>query len=59
MVISWNTGPAAERFRLKNKKKIKKKTKSSSAQAGGPAHKESGSKLTSLTGPKRWDIIGL
>jgi len=41
--VKWNTGSAAARFRLKNKKK-KKINKSSSSQAGGPAHKESGSK---------------
>jgi len=41
MVISWNTGAAAMRFRLKNKK-IKKKVsaqarKRSSSREGGPA----------------------
>jgi len=41
--IKWNTGSAARRFRLKNKKKLKK-NKSTSPQAGGPAHKESGFK---------------
>jgi|TARA_R110001592_G_scaffold194209_1_gene441684 hypothetical protein len=49
--IKWNTGSAAARFRLKNKKK-KKINKVPSSQAGGPAHKESGSKPSSLTGPK-------
>ena len=49
MVTSWNTGAAAERFRLKNKKKIKQKNKSSSSRLGGPAHKESGFKPSSLT----------
>jgi len=62
MTIKWNTGSAAARFRLKNKKiKLKKlvhklnkenappdgwrsRDKVSSSQAGGPAHKESGSK---------------
>jgi len=38
--VKWNTGSAATRFRLKNKKK----NKAASSQAGGPAHKESGSK---------------
>jgi len=44
--IKWNTGSAAARFRH-TRKKIKenrKKNKSSSSQAGGPAHKESGFK---------------
>ena len=41
--IKWNTGSAAERFRLKNKKN-KKKNKAASSQAGGPAPKESGFK---------------
>jgi hypothetical protein len=45
--IKWNTGTAAQRFRLKNKKK-KKINKSSSSQAGGPSHKESGSKPPSF-----------
>jgi len=50
MVISWNTGAAAMRFRhnLKLKKKNKQKNKSSSSQAGGPAHKESGFKPSSI-----------
>jgi len=62
--IKWNTGSAAERFRFNHdrkldlliarhwklkKKKIKQKNKSSSSQAGGPSHKESGSKLKVLT----------
>jgi len=55
MTITWNTGLAAERARhnlkLKNKKN-KKRNKGSSSQAGGPAHKEPGSKPSSLTGPK-------
>jgi len=33
MNISWNTGSAAERFRLKNKKKIKQKNKAASDKA--------------------------
>ena len=39
--IKWNTGSAARRFRLKNKKKkkIKLMSKSASSQAGGPAQK--------------------
>ena len=37
---------------LKLKKKNKKKNKSTSPQAGGPAHKESGFKRPSLTGCK-------
>jgi len=41
--IKWNTGSAARRFRLKNKKN-KKRNKGSSSQAGGPAHKEPGYK---------------
>jgi hypothetical protein len=41
--IKWNTGSAARRFRLKNKKK-KKINKSASSQAGGPAPDESGLK---------------
>jgi hypothetical protein len=44
--VKWNTGSAAARFRS-TRKKIKenrKKNKASSSQAGGPAHKESGSK---------------
>ena len=49
--IKWNTGSAARRFRLKNKKN-KKKNKAASSQAGGPAHKESGFKPSSLTGRK-------
>jgi len=53
--IKWNTGTAAQRFRLKNKKK-KKISKSSSSQAGGPAHKESGSKPSSLTVVEIFDI---
>ena len=59
--IKWNTGSAARRFRLKNKKnkKIKLMSKAASLQAGGPAHKESGSKRPSLTGCKLWDKIGL
>ena len=47
--IKWNTGSAAARFRLKNKKKIKQKNKGSSSQAGGPAPDESGHKLKVLT----------
>jgi len=41
--IKWNTGSAAERFRNTRKKiqENRKKNKSSSSQAGGPAHKES------------------
>ena len=31
--ITWNTGAAAERFRLKNKKKIKQKNKAASDKA--------------------------
>ena len=55
--IKWNTGSAAARFRdlvkdskkynpslTKKLKKIEKKIKAASSQAGGPAHKESGSK---------------
>ena len=49
--IKWNTGTAAERFRLKNKKK-QKKNKPPSSQAGGPAHKESGFKQLRLTSDK-------
>jgi len=49
MTISWNTGSAAERFRLKNKKKIKQKNKAASSRLGGPSHKESGFKRPSLT----------
>ena len=51
MTISWNTGAAAMRFRhnLKLKKKNKPKNKSSSSRLGGPAHKESGFKPSSLT----------
>jgi len=30
-----------------------------SSQAGGPSHKESGFKRSSLTGCKLWDIMGL
>ena len=45
--IKWNTGSAARRFRLKNKKKPKK-NKAASSQAGGPAHKESGFKRIKL-----------
>jgi len=56
--IKWNTGTAAKRFRLKNKKK-KKINKAASSQAGGPSHKESGCKPSSLTGPGLWDILGL
>jgi len=49
MVIAWNTGAAAERFRLKNKKKIKKRKKGISPQARkrvGPPIKKN--KATSL-----------
>tara|TARA_R100000656_G_scaffold1108_1_gene2071 strand:- start:141 stop:317 length:177 start_codon:yes stop_codon:yes gene_type:complete len=51
--IKWNTGSAARRFRalIKDSKKYNpsltkklKKLQSASSQAGGPAHKESGSK---------------
>jgi len=44
--IKWNTGSAATRFRLKNKKKkkIKLMSKATSLQAGGPAPDESGHK---------------
>jgi len=45
--VKWNTGSATARFRS-TRKKIKenrKKNKSSSSQAGGPAPKESGLKL--------------
>jgi len=56
--ISWNTGLAAERARhnLKKNKKKKKKNKSTSPQAGGPAHKESGCKPSSVfpTGNVNW-----
>jgi len=42
MVIAWNTGAAAMRFRLKKNKKIKKRVsaqarKRSSSREGGPA----------------------
>ena len=52
--IKWNTGSAARRFRLKNKKKkkIKLMSKAASLQAGGPAHKESGHKQLKLTSDK-------
>jgi len=46
--IKWNTGSAATRFRVNKKKK--KKNKAASLQAGGPAHKESGSKHKTLLG---------
>jgi len=46
--IKWNTGSAAARFRLKNKKN-KKKNKAASSQTGGPAPDESGHKLNVLT----------
>jgi hypothetical protein len=52
--INWNTGSAAARFRH-TRKKIKenrKKNKSSSSQAGGPAHKEPGFKQLKLTSDK-------
>ena len=49
--IKWNTGTAAERFRLKNKKK-QKKNKPPSSQAGGPAHKKPGFKQLRLTSDK-------
>jgi hypothetical protein len=52
MTITWNTGAAAERFRLKNKKKKNK---------GGPSLKASSPqarKRSSLTGPGIWDILG-
>ena len=44
--IKWNTGSAAARFRNTRKKiqENRKKNKSASSQAGGPAHKESGFK---------------
>jgi len=45
--IKWNTDSAAvQRFRNTRKKiqENRKKNKGSSSQAGGPAHKESGSK---------------
>ena len=49
--IKWNTGSAAERFRNTRKKiqENRKRNKSSSSQAGGPSHKESGFKRPSLT----------
>jgi len=49
--IKWNTGSAAARFRSTRKKiqENRKKNKTSSSQAGGPAHKESGTKLKVLT----------
>ena len=54
--INWNTGAAAERFRKHHLKKIKekkkKRNKAASAQAGGPAQKESGHERPSLTGSK-------
>ena len=52
--IKWNTGSAAERFRNTRKKiqENRKRNKSSSSQAGGPAPKESGFKPASLTGSK-------
>jgi len=49
--IKWNTGSAAARFRHTMKKK-KKRNKSTSSQAGGPAHKESGFKQLKLTSDK-------
>jgi hypothetical protein len=49
--IKWNTGTAAKRFRLKNKKK-KKINKSASSQAGGPAPDKSGLKQLKLTSDK-------
>jgi len=44
--IKWNTGSAAARFRSTRKKieENRKKNKSTSPQAGGPSHKESGFK---------------
>jgi len=42
--IKWNTGTAAKRFRLKNKKK-KKINKAASSQAGGPSHKAPSGKI--------------
>jgi hypothetical protein len=42
--IKWNTGSAARRFRLKNKK-IKLMSKAASLQAGGPAHKAPSGKI--------------
>ena len=46
--VKWNTGSAATRFRLKNKKK----NKAASSQAGGPAPKGSGFKQLRLTSDK-------
>jgi len=53
--IKWNTDSAAvQRFRNTRKKieENRKKNKSSSSQAGGPAHKESGFKQLKLTSDK-------
>ena len=48
--IKWNTGSAATRFRHTRKKieENRKKNKAASSQAGGPAHKESGFKPSSI-----------
>jgi len=43
MVISWNTGAAAERFRLKNKKKKKKGISPQARKRVGPPLKNQGS----------------
>jgi hypothetical protein len=50
--VNWNTGSAAARFRSTRKKieENRKKNKSTSPQAGGPAPKESGHKHKTLLG---------
>jgi len=52
--IKWNTGLAAARFRNTRKKiqENRKKNKSASSQAGGPAPDESGHKQLKLTSDK-------
>ena len=48
--VNWNTGSAAARFRSTRKKieENRKKNKAASLQAGGPAHKEPGSKQQAI-----------
>jgi len=42
--VTWNTGSAAARFRLKKNKKKNKATSSQAFKRVGPPNKESGSK---------------
>ena len=59
MVTTWNTGPAAMRFRLnkKNKKIVRAQaSKRPSSREGGPVSPQA---KKFLTGPGIWDKMGL